>query len=100
MSDQPATTTKLASPRQLLRTLLMLDDTDHSIALGTAIGMPTITFQTTSKPGSAPGRRCVSSWMKSAARSSSKIDPAIARICTAERAGCWNARPKSRFYIH
>jgi len=27
------------SPRELLRTILMLDDTPHSIALGTAIGM-------------------------------------------------------------
>lgn len=39
-----------SSPRQLLRTILMLDDTPHSIALGTAIGMflgltPTVGIQ-------------------------------------------------------
>ncbi len=40
----------LKNPRELLRTLLMLDDTNHSIALGTAIGMaigltPTVGIQ-------------------------------------------------------
>ena len=39
-----------SSPRELLRTILMLHDTPHSIALGTAIGMfvgltPTVGFQ-------------------------------------------------------
>ena len=39
-----------SSPRALLRTILMLDDTSHSIALGTAIGMaiglsPTVGIQ-------------------------------------------------------
>jgi uncharacterized protein len=39
-----------SSPRTLLRTILMLDDTPHSIALGTAIGMfigltPTVGLQ-------------------------------------------------------
>lgn len=40
----------LKNPRELLRTLLILDDTNHSIALGTAIGMaigltPTVGIQ-------------------------------------------------------
>jgi len=39
-----------SSPRQLLRSILMLDDTAHSIALGTAVGMfigmtPTVGLQ-------------------------------------------------------
>lgn len=50
MSDTSPKPKKLVNPRHLLRTLLMLDDTDHSIALGTAIGIglgmtPTVGIQ-------------------------------------------------------
>ena len=50
MTDAPADTRWWTSPRQMVRRLLMLDDTPHSIALGTAVGMfvgltPTVGIQ-------------------------------------------------------
>lgn len=49
-SRKPAELHWWSSPRKLLRTILMLDDTPHSIALGTSIGMfigmtPTVGIQ-------------------------------------------------------
>ena len=50
MTDVPADTRWWTSPRRMIRQLLMLNDTPHSVALGTAIGMfigltPTVGIQ-------------------------------------------------------
>lgn len=50
MSDRPDADRERNTPRRVLRRILMLDDTAHSIALGTAIGMfigmtPTVGIQ-------------------------------------------------------
>jgi uncharacterized protein (DUF2062 family) len=49
-SETPNKPSRVKSPREVLRALLMLDDTDHSIALGSAIGIgigltPTVGIQ-------------------------------------------------------
>ena len=50
MTGETPATKRIRSPRELLRALMQLDDTEHSIALGTAIGMfygltPTVGIQ-------------------------------------------------------
>jgi hypothetical protein len=53
------------------------------ITLGTISGKPATAFQTHAKPRTAPERRWVSSWMKSTARYSARIETARAAAAEA-----------------